>query len=100
MLDYYKNSEILDNDDRKYKKLIIGANVFFIVLCFIQIYHTFHTRGTSDFSYLWLGCAILANLFWIIYTFRNKIYENVATRFIFILFYLTIFVIKLFYYRL
>ena len=28
-----------------------------------------------------------------------KIYENVVTRFIFILFYSTIFVIKLFYYR-
>ena len=34
MLDYYKNSEILDNDVRKYKKLIIGSKYFFYCIMF------------------------------------------------------------------
>ena len=58
MKDLYQNTEIISNDKRKYKSLIIGTNIFFIFLCLIQLYHTFGTKGTSEFSYLWLIFAL------------------------------------------
>lgn len=99
MKDLYQNTEIISNDKRKYKSLIIGTNIFFIFLCLIQLYHTFGTKGTSEFSYIWLIFALGANICWFIYTMRNKIFENFATRLIFMLFYASILIIKLVFRR-
>ena len=93
----YEEKNILQNDNRKYKNLIIGTNIFFIILCLIQMQHTYYTKATSDFSYFWLVFAVIANICWFIYTIRNKIYENFITRLVFMLFYSSILVIKLFF---
>jgi hypothetical protein len=46
MKDLYQNTEIISNDKRKYKSLIIGTNIFFnIILLAQKVQVSSHTYG-------------------------------------------------------